>query len=195
MRAHFALAALLLANAGAAQAQTAPQATPAPAPVDSARLAAAQQLLTVMVPPAQREQMVEGMIRPMMANIRQSMSQAPGFAELFEKDSGALPVFERFLKKQEDRSVATVRAGMPGMIDAMARAYARNFDVQQLGEIRAFYQTPTGQAFVTRTSAIMSDPDVLAWQRDLMTRSMAHIQEDIGKFVEELSASKTSENQ
>jgi hypothetical protein len=194
MRSALAAALVLsVAGIGSVHAQTA-AATPAqPADVDPARLAAARELLGVMLPAEQRDRIMENMIRPMMANLRQSMLQAPGFGEMLGKDANVAAAFDRFVKGQEDRSVATVKAGMPGMIEAMARAYARRFDTRQIADIRAFFETPSGKAYITASYSIMSDPDVQAWQRDLVARSMAHMQEDIAKFVSDLSASHPPE--
>lgn len=189
-----ATAIALFGVAGAAQAQTVPVATSAGQPaVDPARLTAARALLETMLPPAQRDRIMDGIIRPMMANLRQSMAQAPGFGDMLGKDPKVAAAFDRFVKGQEDRTVDIVRAGMPGMIEAMARAYARRFDVAQIAEIRAFFETPTGRAYVAASYSIMSDPDIQAWQRDLVARSMAHMQEDVGKFIADLSASQPPE--
>jgi hypothetical protein len=184
---------LSVAGIGSLHAQTA-AATPAqPADLDPARLAAAREPLGVMLPAEQRDPIMESMIRPMMANLRQSMLQAPGFGEMLGKDPNVSAAFDRFVKGQEDRSVATVKAGMPGMIEAMARAYARRFDTRQIADIRAFFETPSGKAYISASYSIMSDPDVQAWQRDLVSRFMAHMQEDIAKFVSDVSASHPPE--
>jgi hypothetical protein len=190
------LAAALVLSAvgiGSAHAQAAAGAPAQPADVDPARLAAARELLAVMLPAEQRDRIMEGMIRPMMANLRQSMMQSPGFGEMLGKDPKVSSAFDRFVKGQEDRSVATVKAGMPGMIEAMSRAYARRFDTRQIADIRAFFETPSGRAYISASYSIMSDPDIQAWQRDLMSRSMAHMQEDIAKFVSDVSASHPPE--
>lgn len=191
---HAALALLLapLALPIAAQAQTA--ALPARSAPDAARLAAARNLIELMLPTAQRDQMIEGMIRPMMANIRQSLEQVPGFNTATGKEPKVKEAFGRFLTTQEERSVASLRAGMPGLVDAMAAAYARRFDLKQIAEIRAFFETPTGRVYMAASYTIMSDPDILAWQRDLMTRSMAHIREDATKFLDSIPASSAGES-
>ena len=189
-----ALALLLapLALPVAAQAQSV--VAPARTATDPARLAAARNLIELMLPAAQRDQMIEGMIRPIMGNIRQSMEQVPGFNDAIGKDPKVKDAFRRFMKAQEDRSIASLRTGMPGMVEAMAGAYARRFDVKQLAEIRAFFETPTGRVYMAASYTIMSDPDILAWQRDLMTRSMAHIQEDATKFLDSIPASSAGES-
>lgn len=58
-----------------------------------------------------------------------------------------LPYFER--------AEPAVRAGL-------ARALARRFDVAQLGEIDAFFATPTGAAFAPSLLTLQADPDVIA---------------------------------
>ena len=186
-----AIAAALALGTVTAQAQTV--AAPVGSAPDPARLAAARSLIELMLPAAQRDQMMEGMIRPMMANIHQSMEQVPGFNDAIGKEPKVKEAFVRFLTAQEERSLASLRAGMPGLVEAMAAAYARRFDLKQIAEIRAFFETPTGRVYMAASYTIMSDPDILAWQRDLMARSMTHIQEDAAKFIDSLPASHAAE--
>jgi hypothetical protein len=74
------------------------------------------------------------------------------------------------------------------MVPAMAAAYARRFDVAQLREIRRFFETPVGRAYVRGSATIMSDPDVAAWQRGLMASSMSGVQEDVAAFAKQVAA-------
>jgi Uncharacterized protein conserved in bacteria (DUF2059) len=48
------------------------------------------------------------------------------------------------------------------MREGIARAYARKFSAAQLGEINAFFATPSGQAYAAESFAIQADPEVLS---------------------------------
>ncbi|MDR6787250.1 hypothetical protein J2Y58_000591 [Sphingomonas sp. BE138] len=186
-----ALAAALALTPVAAGAQApAPARAPAPASavaVEPARLAAATRLLDTLFPPASRTQMMDGMMTPMMANLRQGFTQNPQFAEM-AKDLKVKAAFDRFMDAQLHRSMDLVRTSLPGMFDAMAHAYARRFDVAQMTDIERFFHTPTGQAYMQASMTIFSDPDVAAFQREMMVDAMTRTQADTAAFVKEVAA-------
>lgn len=165
-------------SAQAAQDQAAP---------DPARLDAARAVVEQIFPPAARERMIHGMLAPMMANVRQGLAQTPQFAHAMEADPRAKAIFERYLDKQMTRSMDVLQKELPGMVEAMSRAYARRFDVKQLGELSAFFATPTGRAYIGQSMTIMSDPDIAAWQRKLMTETMSYVQEDVAAMAKEIA--------
>ena len=176
--------AVLLAQATPAVTPTAP--APVAASLDPVRVAAAHDVIDVLMPPATREQMIGSMITPMLANIRQGMMQDPKMAALMGQDPAMRAAFDQFIARQNDRTIETLRAELPGMITAMTNAYARRFDVGQLRDIKAFFLTPTGRAYMQAAMTIMSDPDVAQWQRSMMSRTLGHIQEDIAAFVDKV---------
>ena len=73
-------------------------------------------------------------------------------------------------------------------LPAMARAYARRFDVRQLRDIRAFLETPSGRAYTQASFTIMNDPDIAAWQRQMMARSIEQVQTDVAAFAQQVAA-------
>ena len=168
-----------------AQAQTAAGATAAP---DPGRVAAARTLIDILLPPATREGMIRGMMAPMLANIQRGMTSNPEFAKLFASDPRARALFDKFMQKQTDRTVAQMATALPGMLTAMTNAYARRFDLQQLRELQVFFETPTGRAYMQASYTIMNDPDVAAWQQSLIAQSMNHIQEDAAEFATDMAA-------
>ena len=182
------LGAILLASAvlpSVAQAQTSPVAAPA---LDPARLAAAHELIDVLMPPATRAQMVESMMTPMLANLRQGMTQNPDFAKTMNADPRVKALFDTFMARQQTRTMTMMRDALPGMSDAMARAYARRFDVAQMRDIKAFFGTPTGRLYMQQSYTIMADPDVGAWQRTMMANSMTGVQADVADFAKQIAA-------
>src|SRR3546814_2282127 len=49
----------------------------------------------------------------------------------------------------------------PPMREGMAKAYARKFTADQLGELNGFFATPTGQAYASEWMAAQADPEVM----------------------------------
>jgi hypothetical protein len=173
---------------GAPQEQTLADGAAVPAPVDPARLAEARKVIDAVMPPATRDQMFESMIGALMKNMMQGIMQNPDFQTALDRKPGARDVFNRFVERQQELGLADLRANMPGMIDAMARAYARRFTVEQLRDIAAFFETPTGKAYTAQVGQIMADPDVAAWQQSLMARSMARAPDEVAQLRREIEA-------
>lgn len=63
----------------------------------------------------------------------------------------------------------------PNVRNALTRAYARKFDVRQLGEINAFFATPTGNRFASDYMSMMMDPDIMNEMQALMPELMKKI--------------------
>jgi hypothetical protein len=156
-------------------AQTAPVSVAAP---DPARLAAAQALIERIMPAARRDAMIEQIVRPMLENLRTAMLGAPSFSTVAE-DPKLAAIMNDFMKEELERSIASTKAAMPMLFDAMGRAYARRFTLEQLKAIDAFFGTPAGRAYADQVTTIMSDPDIQAAQRSMMTQAMSGVQERI----------------
>ncbi len=182
-----------LGIAAPAVAQTAPAAPVASPAVDPARLAAAQRLFDVIMPPATRQQMMQAMLQPLLGNISKGMTSNPQFAQAMSADPKVAAAFDRFMAQQQARTIEMIQTSLPQMVQAMSRAYARRFDVAQLGELERFFRTPTGAAYLRESMTIMSDPDVAAWQRTMMTDSMNRVQQDAMAFAKEVAAIKQGE--
>ncbi|WP_025294358.1 DUF2059 domain-containing protein [Sphingomonas sanxanigenens] len=182
-----ALALLPAAPALAQQAATAEA-------LDSARLAAAGRVIDTMLPPAEREAMIDGMMGPMLQATWQGIMESPGMAEL-SKDPGAEQVMRAYMDRITQRASTQLKEMMPGMIAAMTRAYARRFTAPQLDEINAFFRTPTGRTYARESMKIMSDPDVQAWQRESARKMMEHMPQDAEELQRALAASKKSGEQ
>lgn len=175
-----AAAAMLAAlSPSAAHAQTAPAAVAAP---DPARLAVAKILIERFMPADRRDAMVEQMVRPMMDAARETMFSGALFESIKADDPKLQATIDDFMKQEFEHSLARMKAAMPALADAMARAYARRFTLEQLQAISAFYETPAGRAFAEQAPTLMSDPDILAVQRTMMTEAMAGMEQRIAGF-------------
>ena len=156
--------------------------------IDPARVATARSLLDVVMPPTKRDGMIDSMLKGMMANLSQMMVNSPKLKAAYEGDPRAGTIFQRFFVQQQQSTIAMLKENFPGMVDARARAYARRFTTAQMGELSAFFETPTGRLYIDQAATIASDPDVANWQRDLMTKSMARIPADVDAMMAEIKA-------
>ena len=181
--------ALFAAAPLAAVTSTRVAAPPAGAtPVDPARLAAAQALIETIMPASQRDAMINGMTGSLLQNMVASMGANAEFRTAMNNDPRVRQIFDSFVKRQQAATTATIRQSMPGMAAALARAYARRFDIAQLREITTFFATPTGRAYSHVSTTVMRDPDVAAWQQSVMKTALTRIQADAKALAAEITA-------
>lgn len=187
----------MVATPGAAQMQAASPVSPNaveasyPAP-DPERVEAARELLDILMPPDQREAMMVAMIEPMIANLEAGMMQAPELEAALSDNPNVRALFLDFMAIQRTRALESASADLPSMIEAMSRAYARRFTRREMREIGEFFGTTAGRAYLRQSNSIMADPDIAAWQRGTMARSMQHLQTDIQDFMTRLAALQDS---
>jgi hypothetical protein len=180
-----AMAACIALTPVSAMAQSSAPADVA-AGVDPARIETARKMLSQMIPPEKRAAMVETIVRPMMANMRQSFEQSPEFKKLFAANPEARKQMLAFIDQETERSLRIARDSMPAMYDAMAIAYARQFTPEQLADIQRFYMSPTGRIFLDRTPAVMSDPALMAAQRAMMEKALEGLQDRAKAMAQKL---------
>ena len=176
------------ASASAATVQPAPIAPPAIAASepDAEVLRAARDLLAVMFPPAEREKLFDTISNSQMSNIVAGVKQA-------NPCPCATAVIDRFVKEYEEDSRTELHRSMPRLFEIYARAYARQFSIDELREIAAFIRTSTGSKYVQRGSLIMTDPEVGQWQRDEIAAQMKRLAPKMQKMGAEIAALEKSE--
>lgn len=174
----------------AAHAQAAPSAVAAP---DPERLAVAKMLIERFMPADRRDAMVEQMVRPMMENAREAMFSGQLFESIRADDPKLRATIDDFMKQEFEHSIASTKAAMPRLADAMARAYARRFTLDQLQALHTFFETPAGRAYAERAPSLMSDPDILAVQRAMMTEMMTGMEQRIAAFGAKAAEKKQAE--
>lgn len=183
---HLMVATGLLAAMPAA-AQTAPATSGATA-LDPARLTLAHSVVDTVFPPAQRGAMMTAMVNGIMHNMEAGIMQQPDFQQAMAKQPKAKPVFQAFVERQHQATIAELQQNMPGLLDAMAQAYARHFNADQLTKMRTFFASPTGQAYVQESVSIMSDPAVAAWQQKVAGDAMKRMPAEMTKLKADLKA-------
>ena len=156
---------------------------------EAARLVTAKLVIEQILPASQRDAMVEAMLKPIMANVSQSVATLD-FKKLTGSNSIREDVFKRFIDDEQERSLTQAKQAMPLLADAMAKAYARRFTEQQLADLRVFFDTATGRAYVLESMSMMSDPDVMSVQTGMITKSFEGFQERLASFVQGLKSGR-----
>src|SRR4051812_28805671 len=176
------VAYLALAVPATALAQPA---APKAAGVDPASLAVAHQILATGIPPEKRSQMFGSVVDSLVEQSRKS-NESLGFT----KDKDFQAVMDRSTQRLWDEMKPVMNAALPDIFDSMARAYAREFSIDDLNALLAFVKTPAGQHFFERAPMILKDPDVqaanqrmLAQFRGRMPEIMRENQQDIEEYV------------
>jgi len=163
-------AALALALPGAAAAQTPAQAVPA----DAARSTVAAKVVEKLVPKGIYLRMMRDAFPQMMdAMIAQMSGMTP--ADLGEKDGSGKTIEQIAAEKdpafRERMKIMTrvMSEEMGNVMDkleprvrtALGKAFARRFTLQQLGDMEAFFATPSGAAFAKDYLMTFMDPEMM----------------------------------
>lgn len=171
LRLAIGLALLPLLPALPALAQAAPPPAPAPEPA-AANVALAAEVVNLILPPTMRDQMMEQLMGAMMQGMTNAMLDSPELRAAFEREPRARPILEKSLAQQQAETNALIKGEMPGMVTAMTRAYARRFSLAELDDMKRFFGSPSGQAYVLKSPTVMSDPDVMRWSQMMITRAL-----------------------
>jgi hypothetical protein len=194
-----ALIALALGGAlpGALAQQPAPTNSAAIKPADPARVSAARPVVDKLFPVGTYRRMMGGTMSKMMDSMVGGMMKMPiaeivrisgvpanqlsamNEASLEEISVIVDPHFRERMKLSMDAmmsSMADLMDGFePNVRNALTRAYARKFDTRQLGEINAFFATPTGDSFASDYMSMMMDPDIISEMQALMPQMVKAI--------------------
>ncbi|WP_395393383.1 DUF2059 domain-containing protein [Novosphingobium sp. BL-8A] len=189
-----AAAALLVTSAPAMAAEPAATSTQMAAPAsvpDPARLAAAQRTVDAVFPSGTYARMMHGSMDKMMDTMMDSVMRIPlkdlagmGGVDTSKLSSGSLheimeiydPAFKQRLTVTNhtmmDNMVGIMTEAEPGIRDGLAHAYANKYTVAQLGELNAFFATPTGKTYAADSYLIMMSPEVMAKMQDFVPKLM-----------------------
>jgi len=153
---------------------------PQPEP-DPARLALARTSVQAMWPDGAYGRMMSGFMSNMVNGIMQMKPSDFGdLANKAGKTKASSPADTRSLHEQAaakdpyfDQRMAAMRGVMdeefgkmsalidPRMREGLARSMARRFDGRQLGDINAFFATPSGHALASQYMQLWFEPDTL----------------------------------
>ena len=157
--------------------------------VDSVRLVAARQLVELSFPVSQRDAFMQAMTKQATDTLKSAFpAEMKG---VFNDNPEVQAALQRFIVLEQERCLAVSKENLPMMMEAMARAYARRLSKAQLADINGFLRTSSGQAYVSQSLTMMSDPDVQAAQRTTMMQSIEGMQGRIVAFVAEVKRIKS----
>ncbi len=162
----------------------APAVSPAPAalaPIDPARLAAARQTIDYAWPLGTYHRLMSSTMFDSFADTFLDMKLADLMPPGMAGPKGANPqeanaTFRDMVAKGDPyfeerihtvtRVLTTEMAPVfaqvePDLRDGLARAFARRFTVEQLGDMNRFFATPTGRDYAAQSMLMMMDPEVI----------------------------------
>ncbi|WP_428333663.1 DUF2059 domain-containing protein [Novosphingobium sp.] len=184
-RSRFAMFALLALTPLSAQAETPPVAGATRAGTDlpdPERLALAQQVIAIVLPPDQAEltvtRMMDAITAPMIASA----------GAKFDSDPGLKTIWASFIDQVTATARETMRSLIPRMRVAYSVAYARHFTRDELTQLLAFGKTPTGAKYLSRASELMQDSSIKALMVQSMNQTTDKMQPAIESFKVRIKA-------
>lgn len=188
MRLVLAACAALLATVSPALAA---EPVAAAAAADPARLAAAKKTVDFVWPLGTYARIMNGTMDKMMDAILDSTMKLPvkdlagisgvdtdklGTASLAEIMEIYDPAYKERMRLSTRAMMSEMGAMMtefePEIRDGLSSAYASRYDAKQLGELNAFFATPTGTAYAADSYLIMMSPEVMAKMQAFMPKMM-----------------------
>jgi hypothetical protein len=195
----FAAPALLLAAWPAMAAEAAPAAQ-TDVPTDTVRLAAARQTVDYVFPLGTYARIMNGTMDQVMDSVMQSVSKMPlkdlaGISGVDTEKLGSASlaeIMEIYDPAYEERMKVSTRVMMgemtglmtefePEIREGLIQAYAAKFDAKQLGELNAFFATPTGATYAADSYLIMMSPEVMAKMQAFMPKMMQQMPAIVAK--------------
>lgn len=200
MRRPLAAVALLLAAIGSAHAQDTAKATPAKSaaplpPIDPARIAVADRVVAKLVPQGIYKQIMDTVFTQMTDQVFGQLGEMPvgeiaklgglsadqakalGDARLGE----IMAIYDPAWRERQKRMMQAFATGFgdvmaklePAVRTALARAYAREFGVEELSELDRFFATPAGAHYAAQSLVIAMGPDMTKAMGEMMPEMMS----------------------
>ena len=179
MKALFASLLVALA-ASTAPAQPAPVQAAAPAEAatpSSARLGLARRFIAVSAP---TELMMEGVRTGFMHGASGQLADIEDDGERAEAEVRLEQLFVRLQPKFEGL--------IPGVLEAYAQVYAREFSEAELEAMIAFAETPAGKHYLARYAFLEMEPELIEAQQSLMSEIWPEVEE----FGKQMCAEKAA---
>ena len=187
-----ALASALSVTTPALAQDAAPSDTPTTSAPSEAELALAQQIVDNGFPEDMREEMFFATVDQMTAQMREATLKGMGV-----DDQGAIAVMDAWLAEYIADSKVTLREYIPKLMDGLAKSYATMFTQQELTDIAAFAATPSGQRFMTLSSAVLAEPNFASVNQDYMNEIQsglpAAMQDLQGRLIEYMTDKRAAE--
>jgi hypothetical protein len=143
---------------------------------DPAELIVAHSVIEILFPPMQRQAMMDKMMADLMAPIRQNMPTES------ITDPGLLAIMNGMLDKVQELQRQQTHKHFPAILDAMAIAYSNEFTLAELKDVYTFAQTSSGRRYLSRSSALVSDPAMLKVYSTMIVDSRESMKPTLEQF-------------
>ncbi|MBU7580697.1 MAG: hypothetical protein KAF27_09520 [Porphyrobacter sp.] len=168
-------AAIHLAAPGALAAQDADYAPPAD------ELAYANIIIDTMFPSDQREQMMV----EVGANVARQAADGMMTGPLFQ-EPGLKAIMDRYIDALPETLRPLFAAHLPKLMEATAVAYTRKFSLEELREISAFAQTPSGKTYFSSVQSLLGDPVVAEANQAMFAAAAPVLQAEQARLRKEI---------
>ncbi|WP_313434069.1 DUF2059 domain-containing protein [Novosphingobium sp.] len=187
-----ATAAAIVSATPSLAAEPVPAAPASAAPVtDPARIAAARQTVDYVFPLGTYARLMNGTLDKMMDSIMDSTMKLPlkqlaGLSGVNTEKLGEasmeeiMQIYDPAFKQRMQISTRTMMNEMiplmtqvePDIREGLTQAYAGRYTTAQLGELNAFFATPTGKAYAADSYLVMMAPEVMAKMQGFVPKLM-----------------------
>lgn len=128
----------------------------------------AGKIVAIGYPEDAREAMFFGSMDQLVVQMRSSLADY-----MPENDPAAVKIFDDWIVKYTEESKIILRKHIPSIMDGMTTAYADLFTEQELLDILAFVETPTGKQFFDRMPEVVSSASFAKANQAYMDETMA----------------------
>ncbi|MEM1051503.1 MAG: hypothetical protein AAGI28_05340 [Pseudomonadota bacterium] len=149
------------------------------------RLELANAILDISFPEDMRLAMFQTTSKQMEAQMMQSLSGVI-------TDEGALELVSKWQAALSPESDALLKHYVPLIMEAWAVSYAQIHSEQELEDILAFVKTPSGQAFMQRSTDILSHPAFAEANQAYINATTELVMERIPDLVQALQSYQAS---
>jgi len=184
----------LTAEEGEAAAEpSAAQRDPDPFPVaepregvDPQSLKIAGRIVELGYPPELREELFFATMDQTVMQMRSAIAPS-----LPADQPGAVRILDEWIEEYVAESKELLRSHIPSIMDGMTHAYATIFTREELGDILAFVETPSGRRYFEMSPAIVAHPRFAEANQRYMDESMERLgparDELLGRLQQHLS--------
>lgn len=176
----------------------------ATAVADPARVAAAKAVVDKLWPAGTYRRIMEGTMSPMLDSMMESMlgmklsdmtapmdKNGKAAKELGDVSLGQLAgSADPYFRERVKITMETMLKGMtpvlesiePQMRTSLTNIYSRRFTVVQLGDMAAFFSTPSGAAYAEQSMLVFADPEIVKGMQSFipeMLKAMPGIMKDV----------------
>ncbi|MEL7445150.1 MAG: DUF2059 domain-containing protein [Pseudomonadota bacterium] len=153
----------------------------------------ATEIVDLGYPEAEREALFFATMDQMVGQMRIAIAPT-----LPQDDPGAVAILDDWITEYTAESKEVLRKHIPSIMAGMTSAYAKIFTLQELNDILAFVQTPSGKRFFALSPAVVGEPSFADANQAYMDESMEMLApaqtELIGRIMEYLENKETMES-